>query len=138
MVWGFWNQETPADAFAAGFMPGLAVLERWYLGPAAPGSPGGLGSHVGESPCAPPVRLAAVRADPQVGFTFSEERRARWFTYAEARWGAGDAPERLERVISGAVITHVLHFTDDATGTDAGRCCSTSNPEVGLLLLRVL
>ena len=112
--------ETPADAFAAGFMPGLPSLERWYLVrqlrvPLEAWEATSENRRVLR-------RSASLRCEliPKSEFTFSEERRTRWLTYAEARWGAGDAPERLERVISGAVITHVLHFTDDATGTDAG------------------
>ena len=122
VVWGFLEAgETPADAFAAGLMPGLPSLERWYLVrqirvPLASWEPTSENRRVLR-------RSASLRCEliPKSEFAFSEDRRSRWLAYAEARWGRGVmSPERLERVISGADITHVLHFSDDATGADAG------------------
>lgn len=122
VVWGFLEAgESPADAFAAGFMPGLPSLERWYLVrqlrvPLASWEATSENRRVLR-------RSASLRCEliPKAGFNFSAERRSRWLAYSEARWGRGVMPpERLERVVSGAVITHVLHFTDDATGADVG------------------
>jgi len=122
VVWGFLEpSETPADAFAAGFLPGLPSMERWYLArqirvPLRSWNPTSENRRV--------LRKASgLRCDlvAKAGFDFSAERRRRWLEYAARRWGPGVMPvERLERVISGAVISHVLHFTDAVSGRDAG------------------
>jgi len=122
VVWGFLEpSETPADAYAAGFLPGLPSLDRWYLVrqlrvPLAGWRPTSENRRVLR-------RSASLRCEliPKAGFHFSSERRERWLAYAAQRWGPGIMPsERLERLISGAVISHVLQFTDAATGADAG------------------
>ncbi|MBN8249566.1 MAG: hypothetical protein J0L84_19265, partial [Verrucomicrobia bacterium] len=122
VVWGFLEAaETPADAFAAGFLPGLPSLERWYLVRQLRVP---LGSWSPTSENRRTLRKASgLRCEllAKADFDFTAERRARWLEYAARRWGPGIMPaERLERVISGAVISHVLHFTDATTGRDAG------------------
>lgn len=121
-VWGFLEAgETPADAFAAGFLPGAANLGRYYLCrqlrvPLAAWRPSSENRRV--------LRKAAnLRCEliPKAQFDFSVARRERWLAYAASKWGADVmSPQRLERLINGAVITHVLHFTDSITDTDAG------------------
>ncbi len=120
-VWGFLELgETPADAYAAGFLPGLPSLERFYLArqirlPLADWTPSSENRRVLR-------KSAGLRCEliPRAAFAYTETRRTAWLAYAAAKWGAGIMPpERLDRLMSGAVITHLLHFTD-ATGADAG------------------
>lgn len=121
-VWAFLEAgETPADALAAGFLPGAADLGRFYLCrqlrlPLADWKPSSENRRV--------LRKGAnLRCEliPKARFDFSTARRERWLAYAASKWGTGVmSPPRLERLIGGAVVTHVLHFTDAATGADAG------------------
>lgn len=121
-VWAFLEPgETPASALAAGFLPGAADLSRFYLCrqlrvPLTGWQPTSENRRV--------LRKAVnlhCQLLPKAQFDFSAARRERWLAYAAAKWG----PEvmsaaRLERLIHGAVITHVLQFTDRATGADVG------------------
>lgn len=122
VVWGFLEpDETPADALAAGFLPGTPQLDRFYLVrqlrvPLAEWKPNSENRRVlrkGET-----LRCELV---PRAEFDYSPTRRAAWLAYAAEKWGAGVMPpERLDRLLHGAVVTHLLHFTDAATGADAG------------------
>ncbi len=121
-VWGFLEPgETPADAFAAGFLPGTPQLDRFYLTrqlrvPLAGWTPTSENRRV--------LRKAeALRGElvPRSEFAYTSARRDGWLAYADAKWGtAVMSPERLDRLMSGAVVSHVLHFTDAATGEDRG------------------
>lgn len=122
VVWGFLEPgETPADAFAAGFLPGSPELDRFYLVrqiriPLQEWKPSSENRRV--------LRKAhRWRAEliPRTAFDYSPARRAAWLAFAEARFGPGVMPAaRLDRLMSGAVVTHLLQFTDDPTGADAG------------------
>lgn len=121
-VWGFLEPgETPADAFSAGFLPGTASMDRFYLVrqirvPLAEWKPTSENRRM--------LRRAArlqVELIPRDAFEFTASRRAAWLAFAGARFGAGVMPgERLDRLMSGAVISHLLHFTDPASGADVG------------------
>jgi len=121
-VWGFLEpDETPADAFASGFLPGTAAMDRFYLVrqlrvPLAEWKPSSENRRL--------LRKASrLRAEliPRARFDFTESRRTAWLAFAEARFGVGVMPgARLDRLMSGAVITHLLHFTDVATGAAVG------------------
>ncbi len=122
VVWGFLESgETPADAFDSGFLPGLPSLERFYLVrhlriPLAGWKPTSENRRIlrkGEGwDCALVARES---------FDYAGERRDRWLAYANERFGEGVMPgERLDRVMGGRVISHVLHFTETATGRELG------------------
>ncbi len=131
-VWGFLEAgETPADAYAAGFLPGLPTLDRFYLArqlrvPLAGWSPNSENRRVlrkaGDLTC---------ELVPRADFPVTDARRDAWLAYADAKWGPGIMPrERLERLLAGPVISHVLHFTDRG-GTDAGSVlCYVEAPRV--------
>jgi len=121
-VWAFLEPgETPADAFAAGFLPGSPQLDRFYLTRQL------RVPLVGWTPTSENRRMLrkaeALRCElvPRSEFAYTAGRRDGWLAYADAKWGAGVlSPERLDRLMSGAVVSHVLHFTDIATGEDRG------------------
>ncbi len=122
VVWGFLEPgETPADAFEAGFLPGSATMERYYLVRQLR-VPLREWESTSEN-----RRLLRKSAElectliPRADFDYTPERRASWLAYAEEKFGAGVMPpERLDRLMSGPIISHLLHFTDRATGRDAG------------------
>lgn len=121
-VWGFLEPgETPADAFSAGFLPGNASMDRYYMVrqvrvPLAEWKPTSENRRVLRRA----VRLR-VELIPRNEFEFTGTRRAAWLEFAEARFGPGVMPgARLDRLMAGAVISHLLHFTDAADDSEVG------------------
>lgn len=121
-VWGFLEPgETPADAFAAGFLPSTPQLDRFYLTrqlrvPLAQWQPSSENRRVLRK--SETLRCELI---PRGQFEYSPARREVWLAFAATKFGAGVMPgERLDRLMNGAVVTHLLHFTDLATGADAG------------------
>jgi len=113
VVWGFPEPgETPADAYAAGFLPGTPAMERYYLCrqvrvPLAEWKPTSENRRVLRK--SEGLRCELV---PRAAFACTGERRERWLAYAAEKWGEDIlSPERLDRMMAGAVITHLLHFT---------------------------
>jgi hypothetical protein len=121
-VWGFLEPgETPADAFAAGFLPGTAAVDRFYLVRQ-------LRVPLKEWKATSENRRVLRKGSsltcaliPRAEFEFSAQRRAAWLAYSAERFGPGVmSGERLDRLMAGRVISHVLQFTDGATGAEAG------------------
>jgi arginine-tRNA-protein transferase len=128
-VWAFPEAgETPADLFAAGFLPSSPDLSRFYLGRQ-------LRVPLAEWQASSENRRVLRKAGdlfcelvPRAGFEVTPERKAAWLAFAEARFGAGIMPEaRLDRLLAGRVISHFLVFRD-------GR---SEGPECGVALLHL-
>lgn len=122
VVWGYLEPgETPADALAAGFLPSTPALDRFYLVrqlrvPLGEWKPSSENRRVLRK--MNPLKAELV---PRAKFDYSARRRAAWLEFSEARFGVGVMPpERLDRLLGGQVVTHLLHFTDPATGDDVG------------------
>lgn len=113
--------ETPADLLNAGFLPSGYKLERYYL-------------------CRQ-IRVALERFElssenrrilrkgqginvelvPRAQFDYTPERRQFYQAYTETKFGAGVMPfERLDSLFASPVISHVLVYTDAASGTEVG------------------
>lgn len=121
-VWGFLEPgETPADALAAGFLPSTAALDRFYLVrqiriPLPEWKPTSENRRILRK--ASRLRMELI---PRVDFDFPVERQNAWLAFAEARFGPGVMPAaRLDRLMSGALVTHLLRFTDAVTGAEIG------------------
>ncbi|HTI71580.1 MAG TPA: hypothetical protein VMF06_16520 [Candidatus Limnocylindria bacterium] len=122
VVWAFPEPgETPADFFEAGFLPGTPSLERFYLTrqlrvPLDGWRPNSENRRIlrkGEG--------WTCQLIPRAEFDFNEARRTAWLAYANERFGDGIMPgTRLDRLMSGAMISHLLHFTSNADGKDLG------------------
>lgn len=131
VVWGFPEPgEVAADAFEAGFLPASPQMDRFYLVrnlrlPLGEWRPSSENRRILRK--ARGIRTSLV---PLPAFEVTEARRASWLAFAAERFGPGIFPaERLERLLSGTVITHVLHFEEDGPG---------GNPrELGSVLLHV-
>lgn len=120
VVWGFLEPgETPADAFERGFLPGNPALERFYLTrqlrvPLADWRPGSENRRILRQGAR--LELSIV---PRARFDDTPERRARWLEYARERFAPGAMPpERLDRLMTGPLINHLLVLTDPAAGRD--------------------
>lgn len=121
VVWAFLEPaETPADAFHAGFLPANPALDRFYLVrqvrlPLTDWKPNSENRRLLRKSSHLTAQLFS-KAD----FPDTPERRTGWLAYAEQRFGPGIMPpERLQRLMDGPVISHLLHFTDPA-GTEIG------------------
>ena len=115
VVWGFLEPgETVADAFAAGFLPASPTLDRFYLVrhlrlPLAAWQPSSENRRILR-------KSGGIRAvlQPLAEFDVTSARRDQWLRFADERFGTGVfPPERLARLLSGGVISHVLHFEED-------------------------
>ena len=121
IVWAFPEAgETPADFFEAGFLPGAPTLERFYLTrqirvPLAQWRPNSENRRIlrkGEG--------WTCELIPRGDFEYSDARRNAWLAYAHERFGEGVMHEaRLDRLMNGALVTHLLHFTG-ADGKELG------------------
>jgi hypothetical protein len=113
--------ETPADLFAAGFMPASPQLDRFTLArhlrvPLRGFQPSSENRRILRRAAGLTVELLS-RAD----FDYSPGRRAHWLAFAEERFGPGVMPAaRLDALMASPAVSHLLHFTDPATGRDAG------------------
>jgi arginyl-tRNA--protein-N-Asp/Glu arginylyltransferase len=113
--------EQPADFFRRGFLPGSPQMDRFYLcrnlrvnlRRFEPSSENRRILRKGEG-----IQAEVV---PRAQFDYSPARREAWKAFADARFGPGIMTvERLDKLMSGPVISHVLRFADRATGQEVG------------------
>ena len=113
--------ETPADLFSRGFLPASPQLDRFYLCRNVrvdlqrykPSSENRRILRKGMD-----IGVALVTRD---AFDYTPERRERWKRYADHRFGADVmSHDRLDRLMSGPVISHLLCFTNGTTGAEVG------------------
>jgi hypothetical protein len=113
--------ETPAQLFNAGFMPASPRLDRFCLTRQ-------VRVHLPQfRPSSENRRILRKGAGitgtllPRAEFDFNASRRDAWLAYAAHRWGKGImTPERLDGLMTGPVISHVLVFHETATGRELG------------------
>lgn len=122
VIWAFLEaDETPADAFEAGFMPATPDLDVFFMVrhvrvPIREWRPTSENRRIlrkGEQ-----VRCRLI---PRAEFDYTEQKRAQWVSFAEQRFGPGImTPERLDGLMGGPVISHLLEYRDEATGRELG------------------
>lgn len=119
-VWGFLEPgESPATAFAAGFLPSLPDLSRFYLCRQvrvvlphfAPSSENRRVLRHGSS--------LTVSLLEREAFVWTPARHQFCLDYATHRWSSPPSPERIEGIFHAALTTHVMLF-QEADGADAG------------------
>jgi arginyl-tRNA--protein-N-Asp/Glu arginylyltransferase len=121
-IWGFPEAgETPSQMFDAGFLPSSRNLDRFYLcrhvrvdlGKFQPSSENRRVLRKGEG-----VRFELV---PRAQFDFKPERRAFFKNYADIKFGKDTMSfERFDALFASPIISHLLVFTDSATGAEVG------------------
>lgn len=121
-IWAFPEPgETPADLFNAGFLPSSRQLDRFYL---CRGIRVALNKFTPSSENRRILRKGAaivVTLVPRAEFEFTAARREFCKRYTDAKFGAsGMSYERLDSLFSSAVTSHVLLFTEPATGAEIG------------------
>jgi len=114
-IWAFLEAgETPADAFAAGFLPSTRQLDRFYLcrnlrvelARYVPTSENRRVLRKGQG-----VQAALV---PRADFLLTPERRAFCRRYIDQKFGPrGMSDEQLDSLFSSQVTTHVLVFREE-------------------------
>lgn len=122
VVWGVPEPgETPADLFAAGFMPASPNLDRFTLArhlrvPLRSFQPDTENRRILRKGAGIEAQLL-----PRADFEYSRDRRERWLAFAEERFGPGVMPPaRLDALLASPAITHLLRFTDAATRQEMG------------------
>ncbi len=138
VVWALPEEhETPADLYDAGFHPASPNLDRFTLCrhlrvPLA-----------GFEPSSENRRIlrkgAGLRAKlvPRAEFDFHDRRRDAWLDFAHRRFGPGVMPpERLDGLMSGRVVSHLLVFEDPGPGPGPSPVEPAATArEVGVVLL---
>lgn len=114
VVWGFPEPgETPADCFAAGFLPSSPDLDRFYLCrqlrvPLQAWAPSAENRRLLRKSASHECRLL-----PRESFNYSSERRRQWLEFSAERFGnAVMSGERLDRLMRSPVVSHVLVYVD--------------------------
>ncbi|MCP5522190.1 MAG: GNAT family N-acetyltransferase [Verrucomicrobiales bacterium] len=113
--------ETAADCYERGFLPASPELGAFYLCR-------NLRVNLGEFSLTSENRRILRknpglegRLIPRAEFDYTPERRGAWRTFADERFGVGVMPfERLDRLMNGAVISHLLSFVETETGGEVG------------------
>lgn len=113
--------EQPRDFFRRGFLPASPQLDRYYL---CRNLRVQLSAFRPSSENRRVLRKGAgllVDLIPRAQFDFSLERRQAWKAFADRRFGEEIMSfARLDRLMHGPVISHLLHFRDGATGQEVG------------------
>jgi hypothetical protein len=113
--------ERPVEFFRRGFLPASPQLDRYYLcrNLRLP--------LTGWRPSSENRRIlrkgAGLQADliPRGDFAYTEERRIAWKRYADQRFGEEVMSfHRLDTLMASPVISHLLCFTETATGREVG------------------
>jgi len=121
-IWAFPEPgETPADCFAAGFLPSSRELDRFYLCrqvrvPLAGFAPSSENRRIlrkGET-----IEATLIARDE---FDFTPARRDFCQAYSAARFGTGGlSAGRLDAHFRAPITSHILRFTDRGTGAEVG------------------
>lgn len=113
--------EKPADIFDAGFLPSSRDLDRFYLCRQVRVS---LARFLPSSENRRILRKGAgieVKLVPRGQFDYTPERREFFKTYADIKFGKDVMNfERLDALFAAPIISHLLVFTDAATGKEVG------------------
>jgi arginyl-tRNA--protein-N-Asp/Glu arginylyltransferase len=115
------TSETPADIFNAGFLPSSRQLDRFYLCRQVRVN---LAKFKPSSENRRILRKGAgidVKLVPREKFDYTPERRQFFKTYADIKFGKDTMTfERLDALFAAPIISHLLVFTDVATGNEVG------------------
>lgn len=121
-IWAFPEAgETPADLFKAGFLPSSRNLDRFYLcrqirvrlEKFSPSSENRRVLRKGEG--------ITAKLVPRAEFEFTPARGEFCKCYTDARFGAGGMSyERLDSLFNSPITSHLLLFTDAASGAEVG------------------
>lgn len=121
-VWAFPEPgETPAGLFHRGFLPSSRNLDRFYLcrqvrvdlARFRPSSENRRVLRKWEG--------LTLRLVPRAEFEYTPERREFYKKYADSRFGQNImSNERLDSLFSGRITSHLLLFTDSASGQEVG------------------
>lgn len=132
VIWGVPEPgERPRDFYARGFLPGSPALDRYYLcrnlrvdlGRFRPSSENRRILRRGEG--------WVATLTPRDQFRFDPARQRAWKAFADARFGEevmGYA--RLDRLMQGRMITHLLEFHEASTGREVGTALLCLDPPI--------
>jgi len=121
-IWAFPEPgETPADFFDRGFLPSSRELDRFYLCRQVRVN---LRQHRPSSENRRILRKGegiSARLIPRAEFHYTPQRREFYKTYTDIKFGKDTMSyERLESLFKARITSHVLLFTDAASGAEVG------------------
>ena len=121
-IWAFPEPgETPADFFERGFLPSSRDLDRFYLCRQVRVN---LRQYRPSSENRRILRKGAgisAQLIPRVEFDYTPQRREFYKTYTDIKFGKDTMSyERLDSLFKGRMTSHLLLFTDAASGTEVG------------------
>ena len=121
-IWAFPEPgETPADFFSRGFLPSSRELDRFYLCRQVRVS---LRQYQPSSENRRILRKGkgiSVRLLKRADFDYTAQRRGFYKTYTDIKFGKDTMSyERLDSLFTGRMTSHLLLFTDAASGAEVG------------------
>jgi arginyl-tRNA--protein-N-Asp/Glu arginylyltransferase len=121
-IWAFPEPgETPADFFTRGFLPSSRELDRFYLCRQVRVN---LRQHRPSSENRRILRKGegiSARLIPRAEFDYTPQRREFYKNYADIKFGKNTMSyERLDSLLQGRITSHLLLFTDTASGAEVG------------------
>ncbi len=115
------SHETPADLFSRGFLPNSPNLDRFYL---CRNIRVVLDKYQPSSENRRILRKGgeiAIKLVPRSDFDFTRQWREFCKNYADAKFGQDVMSyERLDRLMSSPIISHLVIFTDKTSGKEIG------------------
>ena len=131
-VWAFPEaHETPADLFNQGFLPSSRQLDRFYLCRQVRVDLRKFSASSENRRILRKGKGLAARLAPRGEFDYHPARREFFKTYADIRFGKDVMSyERLDALFGGKITSHVLVFTDTASGAEVGTATLYLQPKV--------
>ena len=121
-VWAFPEPgETPADFFSRGFLPSSRELDRFYLCRQVRINLQQYGPSSENRRILRKGKGISVRLLKRADFDYTAQRREFYKTYTDIKFGKDTMSyERLDSLFTGRMTSHLLLFTDAASGAEVG------------------
>ena len=121
-VWAFPEPgETPADFFSRGFLPSSRELDRFYLCRQVRINLQEYGPSSENRRILRKGKDISVQLLKRADFDYTAQRREFYKTYTDIKFGKDTMSyERLDSLFTGRMTSHLLLFTDAASGAEVG------------------
>lgn len=121
-IWAFPEEgETASDLFEAGFLPASRQLDRFYMCRQVRVRLHGFTSSSENRRILRKGEGLKIEVVPRKGFRFTAQRREAFLQFADAKFGPGVmTAERLDHLMHSPLVSHLMLFTEEATGRHLG------------------
>lgn len=116
-IWGFLESgETPASAFAAGFLPSSPALDRFYLVRQVRVPLSSWRATSENRRILRKLNGLDLELIPRASWSDSPAIRSRWLEWAAHGFGPGVMPDdRLDRLLAAPVVSHILRLVESTS-----------------------